>query len=168
MKSPILAYLGLLILCLTSSALCAQQADGDMDVSWDEALASADLDKVIENSGPFTVFAPSDQALTSFMASRKEILEDPSRKSELRALLSYHIVAGEITAAGILQRLCRGEGVARFTTVQGEELLATLEGTDIVLMDCSGNRARIVQADNHDQNLVFHRIDSVILPTSRP
>lgn len=90
----------------------------------------------------------------------------PENRRELRTVLAYHIVAGELTASRILRALCRGEGAARFTTIQGEELLATIEGSDIILTDCSGNRARIVNADSNRNNLLFHEIDKVILPGS--
>ena len=88
----------------------------------------------------------------------------PRNIRKLRTLISYHIVAGEFTASRILQALCQGEGVAVFTTIQGGELIATMEGVDIVLTDCRGNKSRIVTADTTSENLVFHEIDRVILP----
>lgn len=136
--------------------------------SWMGALEATELTEVLENNGPFTVFAPAPQVFEQFLASRRGSLPDPEFKRELRALVSYHIVAGRITAARILKALCRGNGVARFTTIQGEELLASMDGTDIVLTDCSGNQARIVQADHTRQNLVYHHIDTVIMPTPAP
>jgi uncharacterized surface protein with fasciclin (FAS1) repeats len=74
------------------------------------------------------------------------------------------MVAGRFTASKILQALCRGAGTAVFTTVQGNEILASMEGTDILLTDCSGNTARITLADSDRQNGVIHVIDKVILP----
>ena len=129
------------------------------------ALEVADLEDVLAKSGPFTVFAPSDAAFKQIDAADFAALLKPERQHELRSLLTYHIVAGKLTASGILRALSRGKGAARFTTVQGEELLATLEGSDIILTDCSGNQARIVDADMNRDNLVFHQIDKVILPS---
>ncbi len=60
--------------------------------------------------------------------------------------------------------MCRGKGIASLTTVQGNELLATMDGLDIVLTDCFGNIARITSADANQSNGVIHVIDSVILP----
>ena len=128
------------------------------------ALQATQLQEVLESSGPFTVFAPSDTAFEKMDSDGINELLKPENRRDLRAVLTYHIVAGELTAARILRALCRGEGAARFTTVQGEELLATLEGSDIILTDCSGNQARIVHADHGRDNLVFHEIDAVILP----
>lgn len=128
------------------------------------ALQATQLQEVLEKSGPFTVFAPSDAAFEKMDSGEMRDLLKPENRRDLRALLTYHIVAGELTASRILRALSRGKGAARFTTVQGEELLATLEGSDIILTDCSGNRARIVGADIGRKNLVFHEIDAVILP----
>ena len=128
------------------------------------AFQATDLQEILNNRGPFTVFAPSDAAFEKMESEGMGELLKPENRRDLRAVLTYHIVAGELTASRILQALCRGEGAARFTTVQGEELLATLEGSDIVLTDCSGNQARIVNADFGRKNLVFHEIDAVILP----
>jgi uncharacterized surface protein with fasciclin (FAS1) repeats len=128
------------------------------------AFQATELQEILENRGPFTVFAPSDAAFEKMESDGMGELLKPENRNDLRAVLAYHIVAGELTASRILRALCRGEGAARFTTVQGEELLATLEGSDIILTDCSGNRARIVNADFGRKNLVFHEIDAVILP----
>ena len=129
-----------------------------------KALEVANLEETLQQSGPFTVFAPSDAAFRQIDAAEFATLLQPEHQNQLRSLLTYHIVAGKITASGILKALSRGKGSTRFTTVQGEELLATLEGSDIILTDCSGNQARIVDADVDRDNLVFHQIDRVILP----
>ncbi len=127
-------------------------------------VQAAELTEILENHGPFTVFAPSDAAFGKLGAEEIQELLMPENKHRLKSLVAYHMVAGELTASKILQALCQGKGVTRFTTVQGEELLATMEGSDIILTDCSGNRARITCADGNSRNLVFHEIDSVILP----
>ncbi len=129
-------------------------------------LKATQLQDILQSSGPFTVFAPSDAAFDKMDPGSMGELLKPENRRELRTVLAYHIVAGELTASRILRALCRGEGAARFTTIQGEELLATIEGSDIILTDCSGNRARIVNADSNRNNLLFHEIDKVILPGS--
>ena len=93
-------------------------------------------------------------------------LMKPENKGALKSLMSYHVVAGRLTASKILKALCRGRGAASFTTIHGEELLASMDGTDIILTDCTGNQARITGADSTCKNLIFHRIDTVILPPS--
>ncbi len=128
------------------------------------AVKAADLEKVLASEGPFTVFAPSDHAFDKLSNARINALMRPENKKELHALLTYHIVAGNFSASHILKAMCRGNGKATFTTVQGEELTATMQGIDIVLTDGNGNTARITTADANQRNGVIHEIDSVILP----
>ncbi|MCO5723694.1 fasciclin domain-containing protein [Robiginitalea marina] len=133
-----------------------------------KAIALSEFKQVLEVSGPFTVFAPSDTAFLKLEGSGSAHLMDPENRGQLKSLVGYHIVAGELTASRILRALSRGSGTALFTTVQGEPLLASLEGSDIVLTDCSGAQARIVHADRTVENLVLHEIDAVVSPESRP
>ena len=135
----------------------------DEYASFSEAIGHTEIQSILKKSGSFTVFAPTDAAFKELTDQGLDF-QDPNNARELRSLVAYHIVAGEFTASMILRALCRGEGAATFTTIQGEPLIATLEGVDIVLMDCSGRRARIVKADTSAENLVFHEIDTVVLP----
>lgn len=177
MKIRLLSLPACAALLLTTLRVAAQAGPVAPEISGDRAdpdpiayqtlmhaFRATELQEILESRGPFTVFAPSDAAFEKMEPEGMGELMKPENRSDLRAVLTYHIVAGELTASRILQALCRGEGAARFTTVQGEELLATLEGSDIILTDCSGNRARIVNADFGQNNLVFHEIDAVILP----
>jgi len=128
------------------------------------AMKATDLDKILSYDGPFTVFAPSDMAFKELFSNTSSVLLDPENKEELKALLRYHIIAGEFTASKILKAMCSGKGKAVFTTVQGEELTATMNGIDIILTDNIGNSAKIIAADANQCNGVVHEIDSVILP----
>ncbi|KAB5491875.1 MULTISPECIES: fasciclin domain-containing protein [Flagellimonas] len=129
------------------------------------AVKATNLDDILEESGPFTVFAPSDAAFQRFSQEKIEQLLNANDKTELKSLLTYHIVAGQLTASKILRAMCQGNGKASFTTVQGKKLVAHLDGYDIVLTDPMGNTARITTADLNLKNGVVHEIDSVILPT---
>lgn len=129
------------------------------------AVKAANLEEVLVESGPFTVFAPSDAAFHKFSHSRMEELINATDKRELKTLLTYHIVAGQLTASDILRALSRGNGKASFTTVQGKKLLVHMEGSDIVLTDPMGNRAKITAADLSLSNAVVHEIDRVIVPS---
>ena len=128
------------------------------------AVRAADLEATLESDGPFTVFAPSDLAFKKLSSEKISNLLLPENKSELKAVLSYHIVAGNLTASKILKAMCRGAGTASFTTIQGDEIIASMDGIDIVLTDCCGNSARITTADANQCNGVIHVIDSVIMP----
>jgi uncharacterized surface protein with fasciclin (FAS1) repeats len=128
------------------------------------AVKAADLEGILAGDGPFTVFAPSDGAFKKMSSDKITELLRPENKKALQSFVTYHIVAGNLTASKILKAMCRGKGTASLTTVQGNELLVTMDGLDIVLTDCFGNIARITSADFNQSNGVIHVIDSVILP----
>ncbi|WP_318308729.1 fasciclin domain-containing protein [Flagellimonas crocea] len=130
------------------------------------AVNATELGILLQKSGPFTIFAPSDAAFEKFSNNKIAELIQAEDKSALKSLLSYHIVAGQLTASRMLRAIGRGNGKASFTTVQGKKLTAHLDGYDIVLTDPVGNTARITAADlNLENEGVVHEIDSVILPT---
>ena len=128
------------------------------------AVKAADLEEVLDSEGPFTVFAPSDQAFGKLPQGKIATLLKPGNKDALKDLVSYHIVAGNLTAAKILKAMCRGKGTATFTTVQGNTITASMKGIDIVLTDDFGNSAIITMADANQCNGVIHVIDRVIQP----
>lgn len=130
------------------------------------ALNASDLGDVLNYSGQFTVFAPSNFAFRKLSKLTIKRLLDPKNKKELNIFLSGHIIAGKLSASHILRSMCRGNGKARFTTIQGEKITATMEGIDIILTDKYGNQARIVTADTNQSNGVIHEIDSVFLPVT--
>lgn len=129
-----------------------------------QAAKAAKLDGMLDNEGPFTVFAPSDVAFEAIPDVQISSWIASGNKKQLGALVSYHIIAGKFTAARILQELCRGEGTTTLTTLQGEVIKASIEGTDIILTDPHGNSARIIKADSNQCNGVVHVIDTVIRP----
>lgn len=129
-----------------------------------DAVYAAKLDDLLVDKGSFTIFAPSVKAFDALSEQMSSTLFHPENSGDLKAFLTYHIIAGEFTASSILKALCQGRGSALFTTVQGNELLVTMEGIDIVLTDCSGNNARITVADLQGPNRVVHLIDRVIVP----
>ncbi|MGI9552507.1 MAG: fasciclin domain-containing protein [Aurantibacter sp.] len=127
-------------------------------------MRAADLEDVLGYDGPFTVFAPSDTAFEKLPRHKVAELLNPKNKKQLHDVMTYHIVAGNLSASKILKAMCRGKGKATFTTVHGDEITATMNGIDIVLTDSFGNSARITTADANQCNGVIHEIDSVILP----
>ncbi|RAJ05825.1 fasciclin domain-containing protein [Arenibacter echinorum] len=131
-----------------------------------EVVKAANLEKILNEDGPFTVFAPSDLAFRKLSKVNLKELLLPENKKELFSLLTYHIVAGNITASKILKALCNGNGKASFTTVQGDKIFASMDGLDIVLTDKAGNKAKITSADANQCNGIIHEIDSVILPNA--
>jgi len=131
-----------------------------------KALKAVDLEEILNESGPFTVFAPSDTAFLQLSDESLKTLFKEENKAKLRSLLTLHMVAGELTASKMMLAMCRGEGKATFTTVHGKKITATMSGTDIILTDSEGNSARIIAADGEGQGKgVIHEIDSVFMPT---
>ncbi len=128
------------------------------------ALRATNLDKVLNYSGEFTVFAPSNLAFEKLSKATIDKLYNPENKKLLKAMLSYHIIADKLSASTILKAMCRGNGIAKFTTIQGEKITATMRGIDIVLTDKSGNSAIIVTADSNQSNGIIHEIDTVFVP----
>lgn len=126
-----------------------------------EVMKASNLEEILSYSGPFTVFAPSDRAFKKMSQTRLTALLDPKNKKELHAFMTYHIVAGNFSASKILKAMCRGEGKASFTTVQGDKLIASMDGVDIILTDNLGNTAKIIVADSNQCNGVIHEIDTV-------
>ena len=127
-------------------------------------MRASDLEEKLNYDGPYTVFAPSDLAFEKLTVIKTAYLLDPKNKKKLHEVLGYHIVAGNLSAAKILKAMCRGNGEATFTTVQGDDITATMSGIDIILTDTQGNTAKIIVADSNQCNGVIHEIDSVMLP----
>ncbi|TAI49030.1 fasciclin domain-containing protein [Flagellimonas allohymeniacidonis] len=169
--TPTISLLALLCMGTLSSSAQYQKketlsvtAESERHSTLFAAVKAVEMDDILEGSGPFTIFAPSNAAFEKFSSAKLKELMSAKDKSELKSLLTYHIVAGNLTASRILRALCRGKGRASFTTVQGKKLTAHMEGYDIVLTDPVGNTARITHADLSHGNRVIHEIDSVILP----
>ena len=150
----------------TENSIIESAADSGHHYTFLEAVKAANLEKILNEDGPFTVFAPSDMAFRKLSKVNLKELLLPENKKELFSLLTYHIVAGNITASKILKALCNGNGKASFTTVQGDKIFVSMDGLDIVLTDKAGNKAKITSADANQCNGIIHEIDSVILPTS--
>ncbi|WP_240729751.1 fasciclin domain-containing protein [Flavobacterium sp. ASW18X] len=129
------------------------------------ALKAADLEDVLDMNGPFTFFAPSEVAFNKMSKMELSELFKEENKSDLKELLTYHLVAGNYSASKILKAMCRGGGKASFTTIHGNKIIATMSGLDIVLTDALGNKAVITNADATQSNGVIHQIDQVIRPS---
>ena len=125
------------------------------------ALKAAGLDETLKGPGPFTVFAPTDAAFAKLPEGTVEtLLKDP--KGQLAEILKYHVVAGEVMAAGVAKM--DGQKVK---TVQGAELTVEVSGDKVVLVDAAGNRVNVIKTDITASNGVIHVIDAVLIPTKK-
>jgi len=128
------------------------------------AIVAADLATTLESKGPFTVFAPTNEAFEKLPKGKLSQLLEEENKNKLQALLKYHVISGKIDAAAAVKAVKAGKGKAVLTTVQGEKLSVMLEGDKVVLMDAGGNKASVTAADLSASNGVIHVIDSVLMP----
>ncbi|MBC2670387.1 fasciclin domain-containing protein [Novosphingobium piscinae] len=128
------------------------------------AVKAAGLVDALSGTGPFTVFAPTNGAFAKLPAGTVDTLLKPENKALLTKILTYHVVAGKITAANAVAAIQAGGGKAALTTLAGGKLVATLENGKVVLTDEKGGKATVVAADVAGSNGVIHVTDTVSLP----
>jgi uncharacterized surface protein with fasciclin (FAS1) repeats len=128
------------------------------------AVKAAGLVDTLASAGPFTVFAPTKAAFGKLPAGTVETLVEPENKAVLTKILTYHVVPGAMTSSAIAAKIKAGKGRAVFTTVQGEQLIARMEGRSLVLTDSKGGMSRVTIANVMQSNGVIHVIDSVLMP----
>ncbi|RYY57959.1 MAG: fasciclin domain-containing protein [Chitinophagaceae bacterium] len=128
------------------------------------AVKAAGLVETLKGKGPFTVFAPTNDAFGKLPAGTVETLLLPENKSKLSGILTYHVVAGSLDAKAVLAAIKKGNGTATLTTVQGGTLKASLENGKVVLTDDKGGKSTVVTTDLKATNGVIHVIDTVLMP----
>ncbi len=128
------------------------------------AVKAADLVNTLKGAGPFTVFAPANDAFAALPDGTVDSLLQPENKSALTKVLTYHVVAGKVAAKDVAAAIKAGNGRAELTTVQGGKLVAMMDGKDVVLMDEMGRRSKVTAVDVMTSNGVVHLIDSVVMP----
>ena len=128
------------------------------------AVKAAGLVETLSSEGPFTVFAPNNAAFAKLPAGTVDGLLKPESLDKLKAVLTYHVVAGRMSSADVAKAIKAGNGKAEFKTVQGGILTAMMSGKDVVLKDEKGNTSKITIMDVNQSNGVIHVIDAVALP----
>ncbi|MES2860917.1 MAG: fasciclin domain-containing protein [Pseudomonadota bacterium] len=128
------------------------------------AVTAAGLVDTLSGPGPFTVFAPTDDAFAKLPAGTVDTLVMPANRATLTKILTYHVVAGRLSAADIMARIRAGNGRAALTTVEGGTLTASMRGSSVILTDEKGGVATVTQADVVQSNGVIHVTDTVSMP----
>jgi uncharacterized surface protein with fasciclin (FAS1) repeats len=128
------------------------------------AVRAAGLVETLEGPGPYTVFAPTDEAFAKLPPGTVAQLVSPQKKATLVRLLTYHVVPGRMTAARIRSAIKAGGGTATLTTIEGEPLVASLYDDRIVLTDVKGGRSTITIGNVIQSNGLIHVVDSVLMP----
>jgi uncharacterized surface protein with fasciclin (FAS1) repeats len=128
------------------------------------AVKAAGLVETLKGAGPFTVFAPTNEAFDKLPKGTVETLVKPENKATLTKILTYHVLAGKFSAAAIMAKIKAGMGKAEFKTVQGGTLTAMLQGKKIYLVDEKGGKSWITIADVNQKNGVIHVVNTVLMP----
>ncbi|QYO65471.1 fasciclin domain-containing protein [Leptolyngbya sp. 7M] len=128
------------------------------------AVKAAGLVDTLKSDGPFTVFAPVNDAFAKLPAGTVETLLKPENKGMLTSVLTYHVIAGKFEAKDVVAAIKAGNGKAELTTVQGGKIWAKMDGKNVVLKDEKGNKSTVLMTDVMTSNGVVHVIDSVVMP----
>ena len=128
------------------------------------AVKAAGLVQTLEGKGPFTVFAPTNEAFEKLPSGTVETLVKPESKEKLTSILTYHVVPGKVTAEKLAEKIKAGGGKAELKTVNGETLTAKMDGDSVELVDEKGGTSKVTIADVMQSNGVIHVIDTVLMP----
>ncbi|MEO0731668.1 MAG: fasciclin domain-containing protein [Bacteroidota bacterium] len=128
------------------------------------AVKAADLVGTLKSDGPFTVFAPTNDAFGRLPKGTVASLLEPKAKDKLTTILTYHVIPTKINAEMLVMAIEATGGDFRMKTVAGETLTATIKNGKAALVDAQGNTAYITNTDLNASNGIIHVIDTVVLP----
>lgn len=128
------------------------------------AVKAAGLVETLQSAGPFTVFAPVNQAFDELPKGTVATLLQPENKGTLTTVLTYHVVPGKLGSKEIMEQIKMGNGKATLKTVQGETLTFMMKGKDLMIMDAKGATAKVTIKDVNQSNGVIHVINKVLMP----
>ncbi|MDB4090737.1 fasciclin domain-containing protein [Crocinitomicaceae bacterium] len=128
------------------------------------ALKAADLVSALQGEGPFTVFAPTNEAFAKIDAKTLNSLLEEEQKTALSNILTYHVVAGKFTATDVVAALKKGKGMVELKALNGQILTVMQKDGKIWLKDVNGNVSEIIATDVMGSNGVIHVIDTVAMP----
>ncbi len=131
------------------------------------AVGAAGLVDTLKGAGPFTVFAPNDDAFKKLPAGTVDTLLKPENKQKLVGILTYHVVAGKLDTAELDKEIAAGGGTAKLKTVAGGSLTVSKDGDAYTLTDATGGKSQIAAEERnvYQSNGVAHVIDTVLLPS---
>jgi uncharacterized surface protein with fasciclin (FAS1) repeats len=125
------------------------------------AVTAAGLGETLSGTGPFTVFAPSNDAFAKVDKATLDGLLQPASKG---VLLTYHVVAGNVKSGDLAKMIVDGKGTATIKTLNGGNLKASMAGDKIVLTDAKGGKSTVTEADVVASNGTAHVVDTVVMP----
>lgn len=128
------------------------------------AVKAAGLVETLQGSGPFTVFAPTNEAFNMLPAGTVETLLKPENKSALAGILTYHVVAGKMDSKELMKKIKEGNGKAELATVAGGKIYASMDGKSLMIWDEKGASSKVTVGDVYQSNGVIHVINKVLMP----
>jgi uncharacterized surface protein with fasciclin (FAS1) repeats len=184
MKKSLLTMLAVATLAVTSLTASAQMKDPDVGgapmypnktivanavnspihTTLVAAVKAAGLVDTLNSPGPFTVFAPTNDAFAKLPAGTVDTLVKPENKATLVKILTYHVIAGKITSKQLIHDIKKGGGTYTAKTVEGGTLTFSLDDGKVKITDEKGGSAYVTIADVYQSNGVIHVIDSVLMP----
>jgi uncharacterized surface protein with fasciclin (FAS1) repeats len=129
------------------------------------AVKAGGLVKTLEGKGPFTVFAPTNEAFAALPAGTVDTLLKPENKGELDKILTYHVVAGRFDTMKLDHDIKKGGGKVVLKTVEGDTLTVSGSGRDLMVTDAKGNTAKVTISNVMQSNGVIMVIDKVLMPS---
>jgi uncharacterized surface protein with fasciclin (FAS1) repeats len=128
------------------------------------AVKAAGLVDTLNSKGPFTVFAPTNDAFAQLPAGTVDTLLKPENKAMLTKVLTYHVVSGKYDSKTLAGLIKKGHGKARLKTVSGGTLIASMNGSNIVLQNEKGGTSTVTVGDVYQSNGVIHVVNTVLMP----
>lgn len=128
------------------------------------AVKAGGLLETLEGPGPFTVFAPTNEAFAKLPTGAVDTLLKPENRDTLVKILTYHIIPGRVSVKNLKKLIKKGHGKATIKTVQAEDLTAAVVDGKIVLTDAKGGASTVTIADVFQSNGVIHVVDAVLMP----
>lgn len=128
------------------------------------AVKAASLVETLSSEGPFTVFAPTNDAFAKLPAGTVDNLLKPENLETLKSVLTYHVVAGKFEAAAVIEAINNNNGKFTVETVQGGKIDLSLVDGKVVLTDANGKTSTVAMPDVAASNGVIHAIDTVVMP----
>jgi uncharacterized surface protein with fasciclin (FAS1) repeats len=147
-----------------NKTIVANALNSDDHTTLVAAVKAAGLVDTLNGPGPYTVFAPTNEAFGKLPAGTVDTLVKPENKATLTKILTYHVVAGRLDSKALAAQIAAGGGKAMLKTVQGEDLTATMDGKILVLADAKGDQSRVTIGDVYQSNGVIHVVDTVLMP----
>jgi uncharacterized surface protein with fasciclin (FAS1) repeats len=128
------------------------------------AVKAGGLVDTLNGKGPFTVFAPTNEAFAALPKGTVDDLLKPENKAKLDKILTYHVVPGKLDSTALMNDVKKGGGKATLKTVEGDNLTVTDKGGKLMVVDTAGHTADIAIADVDQSNGMVHVIDKVLMP----